>query len=415
MITNTDTEQTYTCNGSNKIFPIPFQFLQGEESVIKVFLINTTDNTFVELINNVNYSLDVPATAVETVLAYAINYNIKVKRVSPLTNESEFIPGPFPAEAVEEEFDRTIMLIQELSSKLGKFFTVNEANPLTNFLFPIAEANKFIGWNAAGDALENKDALDIAQIEIDIGNLQTAMTQAQADISALEANDIAQDIVLAQAVNDIAQLQTDLTTLQGQVTALGAAIADFPADIADLQDQIDDLSDQAAAVADHESRIDVLEAYDVQNTQDLAQLTTRVSQLEAASPVSEFSGRKTIANNQVAPVAITDANTPANDFKRSAYGTQLARVMVQIDRRTDDELRYTHVSLLMRFIEETQLWYIVRENTTAFIGEPDGVTFSIVTDPGTLVGQVYYVSDNMAGANHSGIMKFLGKEIPTGV
>lgn len=415
MITNTDTEHTYTCNGSVVNFAIPFQFLEGEETVIKVLLLDTIAGTAVYLVLNTDYTLNNPATIVTTLTAYGATYQIKVKRESPLTNEAEFQPGPFPAESVEEEFDRLVMLIQELNSKLSKFVYLPEGYPLASLAFPLPSANKFIGWNAGATALENKDPLDIAQIQTDITTLQGQVAALISDVNALEASQATQDGDISSLQADVSSIQSDISTIQSDLTALGAAIADFPADIQDLQDQIDALSDQAAAVADHETRIDVLEAYKTQNIQDMAELTTRVSQLEASSPISEFSGSKALANNQSVPIAIADANTPANDFKRSAYGTQLARVTIQIDRRTDDELRYTHVSLLMRFISETQLWYITRENTTAFIGEPDGVEFSIVTDAGTLVGQVYYATDNMPGANYTGVVKFIGKEIPTGV
>lgn len=416
-VNNTTTEQTYNCNGSTTVFPIPFAFLAGEEIVIKVYKILLSTGVATLLTKDVDYTLDNPATAVTMLVAPSSLYTIKLKRVTAIEQSNSFTPGPFPAESVGETFDRITMLIQEVNAKIAKVFTVSEGNPLANFLMPMASANKLIGWNSGGTALENKDPIAIAQLQTDVTNLLASVVTLQATVAAHTST-------IANDGTNISQLDDDLSALSGFVhgtvqatlNSLGATLANVQPQIDDLQGQIDAITDVSATVAAHTDQINATEA-GLENTQDqVADLETRVSSLEATTPLSEFAGSLVILNNQVAPVEIVDATgAPGRDFKRNANGTQLARVMCQIDRRTDSEIRYTHVSLLMRFIEETQLWYITRENTTAFVGEPDGVDFSISTDPATLVGQVSYVSDNMAGANYSGKIKFLGKEIPTGV
>lgn len=407
MINNTTVEQTYTCNGSVKDFAIPFQFLEGEESVIKVYLIND-DETSSLLVLSTDYTLDSPATTVTTVATYGATKKIKLKRVSPLEQESEYVQGPFPFESVEEQFDRIVMISQEIVNEQDKFFRKSEGSSLSNLELPAASANKLIGWNAGATALENKDPLDIAQLQSDV-------SQLKADVVILDGRlDIAEPKI-TQSQNDILGLdgrldtaELDITSLKGRMTVAEAAIVNLQGDVAAWVDLSGDVTALQGDVIALDGRLDTAET-DINTLQsDLAQLTTRVSNLEAASNVAFFSGSSGIANNRSVPTSIAN-------FDRSGIGTQLANVTIQIDRRTDTEKRYTEVELLMRYITEDELWYVARKNTTAVIGEPDGVEFTIDTDPVTKVGQVKYTSDNMSGANYSGSLKFVGKEIPTGV
>ena len=407
MINNTTVEQTYACNGVVKDFAIPFQFLEGEESVIKVYLINA-DETSSLLVLNTDYTLDSPATTVTTVVTYDATKKIKLKRVSPLEQESEYIQGPFPVESVEEQFDRLVMISQELDNEQDKFFRKSEGSSLANLEFPAASANKLIGWNAGATALENKDPLDVAQLQADV-------TQLQADVLSLDGR---LDIVepdLSQAKADIIALdgrldtaEADITSLEGRITTAEADIVNLQGDVAAWVDLSSDVTTLQGDVVSLDGRLDTAES-DINTLEsDLAQLTTRVSNLEAASEVAFFSGSCPLVNNEATPTNIPN-------FDRSGVGTQLANVTIQIDRRTDSEKRYTEVELLMRYITEDEIWYVARKTTTAVIGEPDGVDFTIDTHPVTKVGQVKYTTDNMAGANYSGTLKFVGKEIPTGV
>lgn len=405
---NTTVKQTYVCNGVANTYAIPFFFLAGEESVIKVYLVDIATQVATLLVITADYTLDSPATEVTTVLTYPVGKSILVKRESPLTQDSEFIQGPFPFEAVEEQFDRVVSMIQELDDKDAEYISLPDGSLLTNITLPIPEANKLIGWNATADGLENKDELDAINLQGQIDTLEPRVTANEADILTLQGNDTVQDADIDQAQADLVTLDGRMTSIEADYVTLGATMADFPADISDLQDQIDLLDDRSADVdqllidvADHEGRITVVEG-------NLSSLTTRVNQLEASKDISVFTGSQLIINNQAAPLAITG-------FDRDGDGTQLAEIVVQLDRRTDSEKRYSRVTLLLRWVEEDSLWYIARVNSVVVVGEPDGLDFTVVTTMPDKVGQVYYTSDSMAGANYSGVIKFLGKEIPSGV
>lgn len=405
---NTTVKQVYTCDGLDQTFAIPFFFLEGEEDTIKVFLIDDVTQVATPLVVITDYTLNVPATEVTTVLAYPAGKSILIKRVSEMTQLSEFVQGPFPFEAVEEQFDRVISLIQEVDAAQSAQISLPEGSPLVNITLPVPESNKLIGWNAASDGLENKDALDVASLQAEIDAVEVTLADLSPRMDAVEVVNGLQsaDITNLQAEDIIFDGRMDL--IESNYTALGATVANFPAEITNLQDQLDLLVDRGADVdqllidvADHESRLDVAEPI-------LVNHGTRINQLEAASPISFFSGSQTLQNSQAAPLDIVN-------MIRDADGTQLAEITVQVERRTDSEKRYARISLLLQYVEEDALWYVARVNTVVVAGEPDGIEFTVVTEPVDKTGQVQYTSDAMVGTNYFGKIKFVGKEIPTGV
>jgi hypothetical protein len=405
---NTVVKQLYACDGSGTTFAIPFFFLSGEESVIKVYLIDNATEIATLLTIVTDYTLNSPATEVTTVTAYPSSKSILIKRVSPKTQLSEFIQGPFPFEAVEEQFDRVISLIQEVSDAQESQISLPIGSSLTNVTLPVPEANKLIGWNGTADGLENKDELDVANLQTQIDALDTRLDTAETDIDTLQTTVGSQGTRLSAAEVNIINTQADVSTLQSDYTTLGATVANQGNAIDDLQDQIDLINDRGADVdqllidvAAHETRLDNIDPI-------ITDYGTRINQLEAASPISFFSGSQIIGNNETTPVDI-------NNMIRDADGTQLAEITVQVERRTDSEKRYARINLLLQYVQEDALWYVARVNTVVVAGEPDGITFSVVTDGGDKTGQVQYISDNMSGANYSGTLKFVGKEIPTGV
>lgn len=405
---NTTVKQVYVCDGFDQTFAIPFFFLEGEEDTIKVFLIDDATQVATPLVIITDYTLNVPATEVTTVLAYPAGKSILIKRVSEMTQLSEFVQGPFPFEAVEEQFDRVVSLIQEVDAAQASQVSLPDGSTLENITLPVPEANKLIGWNASSDGLENKDALDVASLQAEIDAVEVILADLSPRMDAVEVVNGLQsvDITNLQAEDILIDARMDL--IEANYTSLGATVANFPAEITNLQGQLDLLVDRGADVdqllidvAAHESRLDVIEPI-------LVDHSTRINQLEAASPISFFSGSQTLQNNQAVALDITD-------MIRDADGTQLAEITLQVERRTDSEKRYARISLLLQYVEEDALWYVARVNTVVVAGEPDGVEFTVETEPVDKTGQVQYVSDDMVGANYYGKIKFVGKEIPTGV
>ena len=403
--TNTVVKQTYACNGSNHNFAIPFFFIAGEESVIKVYLIDDATQVATLLALTADYTLDSPATTVTTIAAYAVGKSIQVKRVSPKVQTSEFIQGSFPFQSIEDQFDRVVNLVQEVEDNNTGFLALPVG--VTNLELPVPTANKLIGWNAGATALENKSESDVPAIQSDLTILTGRVADLEAQDAITIAKDVDQDYRLDMLELNVFQNITDISDLQVSITATGAAMANFPADIANLQSQIDLINDRGADVdallittADHTNTL-------ASHTASLLDHAYRISALEAASPLSEYSGSQAIVNNSVAPVALTS-------MKLDGDGTQLGTFTVQITRKDSLETRITRVILVMLYDVDLNTWYIGRENTTFFTGDTDGLVFSVATDVNK-VGQVSYTSDNMIGTGYIGTLKFIGKEIPTGV
>ena len=65
----------------------------------------------------------------------------------------------FPADTVEDDFDKRTMITQELQEEIDRALKLSITSAAGATL-PSGEANKYIGWNNAGALLENKDLPD---------------------------------------------------------------------------------------------------------------------------------------------------------------------------------------------------------------------------------------------------------------
>jgi hypothetical protein len=100
----------------------------------------------------------------------------------------------------------------------------------------------------------------------------------------------------------------------------------------------------------------------------------------------------TLLNNQVTPIDITGMLLDASKYKS-------AKVFFEIFRKTDSEERVSNGYLTAVYKVSTNSWDVTPGGT--YDGDTSGITFSILA-----TGQIQYVSDNMAGANYSGKIKF---------
>jgi len=203
---------------------------------------------------------------------------------------------------------------------------------------------------------------------------------------------------VAQAID--AQVQPAVDTNTSDIATNVADIATNVADIAALSDQETNVAANIAAISSLESRVGTLEAITFDHARS--------------------AGQQRCNNNQAANQDILGSDLPGqagkgNRFELNSAGAKSARVHVEIYRKDDAEERFTTCVLLLHYLPLTSTWYLERESTTAILGDPDGVTFNIVTTASgaNFLGTVQYVSDNMAGGNYvsSSYVKFLLQEI----
>jgi len=150
----------YTCDGSTVEFPYTFRIL--EDADIDVILYTIADGTETTLTLTTHYTVSDAGEAaggnVTTVSTYSSAYKLILRRGLDYTQETDYVANdPFPAESHETALDKLTMLVQQLKEVVDRAIVQDSAQSSTT-QFPAASASKVIGWNADGDALENKVA-----------------------------------------------------------------------------------------------------------------------------------------------------------------------------------------------------------------------------------------------------------------
>lgn len=100
---------------------------------------------------------------------------VSIRRNIPTTQGTD-IPsgGLFRESQIENAFDKAILLIQQLEESISRALLQNPYTTALDLELPAPEAGRFLGWNTAADALENKELGDIGLMVI------ASQAQAQA-------------------------------------------------------------------------------------------------------------------------------------------------------------------------------------------------------------------------------------------
>lgn len=188
-------KQIYSCNGVNQTFAVPFFFLEGEESVLKVYHYDdaTEQTTLLDL--NVDYTINNPLTHIQTTLAYPVLDNIIVKRESDFVQLSEYVQGPFPFESIEEQFDRVVSLSQELNDKRALRLNDLDANEVFEVALPkgitlLDNFDRVLAINPTGTGIAYGPTVDLIEGSIDAVNqavIDAALSASEALISEQNA------------------------------------------------------------------------------------------------------------------------------------------------------------------------------------------------------------------------------------
>lgn len=96
-------------------------------------------------------------------------YTVTVYRVTTDKQESDYDDyNQFPADTVENDFDRRTMISQERAEEVARTVKLPISSTGSATL-PLPEADQIIGWNAAADGLENKEpaTLDFISVSAD--------------------------------------------------------------------------------------------------------------------------------------------------------------------------------------------------------------------------------------------------------
>ena len=160
-ISNTTNKIIYQGDGSTKQFPFSFRIFDETDLVVSLYEIAIGIET--ELTLNSDYTVTINGDNGGTVImatAPSSSYKLIIKRILPLTQETDYVEGdPFPAESHERALDKLTMITQQLNEQLDRTVKVDITQTNVETTLPIPDALKFLRWNSDASKLENASGI----------------------------------------------------------------------------------------------------------------------------------------------------------------------------------------------------------------------------------------------------------------
>lgn len=180
VATTTNREQ-YATDGVTVEFTIHFPFFDDTD-VNAIFVDSTGASTTLAL--STDFSVtggDGAGGTLTTTVAQANGGTLTVYREIPFTQESDFVENdPLPADTLEAGLDRAAMRDQQLKDALDRALVLPVTSTTGGGVVPSPEADKILGWNSDGTALENKDIPSGTAVYTTIANTKLGTTAAEA-------------------------------------------------------------------------------------------------------------------------------------------------------------------------------------------------------------------------------------------
>jgi len=156
-ISTTSNRKDYVATGGQTVFP--YDFLILADSDLKVY----QEGTLLTLTTHYTVSgAGSPSGGNVTLVTGAtVSDEIVIIRDMAITQATDYVENdPFPAEVHEDTVDKLTMIVQQFNEQLGRAIKLAVTSTLSEIDIPLPGANKVIGWNAAGTALELKTITD---------------------------------------------------------------------------------------------------------------------------------------------------------------------------------------------------------------------------------------------------------------
>jgi hypothetical protein len=168
-LSNTSIKNTYSGNGSTIYFPYTFTLPSlSTGSEVAVYITNSDGVTGNKLTSGYTVDLDNQRViypdpySEESVLASG--YKITLTRETPKVQTMKYTGQSFNPKSIEKSLDKTVMMVQEMNDKVSRTLVTNITSE-ANYGLPEAEAEKVLGWNAAGNGLINYDNPAAAELK----------------------------------------------------------------------------------------------------------------------------------------------------------------------------------------------------------------------------------------------------------
>lgn len=192
--TDTDVKQIFTGDGSTTTFALNFDF--NENGQIEVWLRDESGASVIETKQTIstNYSLTgSPPTSVEMTTAPSATQKLIVKRNTTLVqnlNLSETTTPPM--ESIEDQFDRIVHTLQELSERADRCLVFPVTSPSSGKELPEPDDGKVLSWDSLGNPtntpLTTTDATLASQAEAEAETENTKYMSALRVAQLLSAN-----------------------------------------------------------------------------------------------------------------------------------------------------------------------------------------------------------------------------------
>jgi hypothetical protein len=143
MLEQTDVKKSYSTNGSQITFPVPFPF--DDPSHIEVWIRNNTTKLQDKLVNPGDYT--VSGSNVIMVDVWPAGYTLWVYRIHPETQTLDLIENDnLPAESLEKRFDKLTQMVQQLQEQFSRAILFPKTTPFSDLEFPEPAEDKFLVW-----------------------------------------------------------------------------------------------------------------------------------------------------------------------------------------------------------------------------------------------------------------------------
>lgn len=126
--------------------------------------------------------------------------------------------GRYDARVLEDAYDRGVILTQQLAEQLARAVLLSVSTTGVSTTLPVPSGDKYLGWNTAGTALENKDAPSGGGGGG--GDLSAYLTKAEALTTYLKLTDAAASyLTLTSAASTYLTISTAASTYLTQASA----------------------------------------------------------------------------------------------------------------------------------------------------------------------------------------------------
>jgi len=176
VLTQTSKMLPQAMNGVATVFSFTFRALIAFPEAIQAIVTDTTTDTDTTLIFNDGgsdgYTVAIDTDGIGGTItvndARSADFVITIFREYDITQESNFADyNAFPAETVESDYDKGIMVSQQLEEKLDRAILLPITVTGVSTVLPVPEANAAIGWDPTATFLVNNPE-NLNQVSIDL-------------------------------------------------------------------------------------------------------------------------------------------------------------------------------------------------------------------------------------------------------